>query len=279
MKVKSAQEMLHRCGTIQNSWRELAKWYQTPLGQTLLEVEKQQLDEILPSLFGYHLIQVGDIGSDSLLDASRISNCCVMDIEAGGDAHPANGPRFAGLPHALPLASESVDVVLLPHTLEFSPQPHAVLREVDRVLVPEGHLVMMMFNPWSLWQLQSLFLGWRQTPPWCGHFISTTRTRDWLALLGFNVKRCERYFYRPPSQAHKLMSRLDWLEKFGRAFWPIFGGSYILTARKRVETLTPIRPIWKTRKRVVAAGLVESMQPHSNNIIHLQRYRKLNGQG
>lgn len=244
-----------------------------------MESEKQQLEAILPTLFGYHLIQVGDIYGQNLLEASRVSHCCVMGTDSSSVSETHSGRYFVGLPHAMPLANESVDVVVLPHTLEFSQQPHAVLREVDRVLVPDGHVVMMVFNPWSLWMLQRLMIGWRHTPPWCGRFISSTRTRDWLALLGFDVTQCQRYFFRPPIQAPRVMTRLDWLEKLGEKIWPVMSGSYVLVAKKRVETLTPIRPNWKPRKRVVTAGLVESMEPHSGKIIQLSRYRKANGQG
>lgn len=278
MTRRSQTEDFHRCGNVNEIWQALSDWYQTPLGQQLQQVEKQQLDAILPTLFGYHLVQIGNAYSEYLLGASRVSHCCIMDVGSSPQGRRSEGVSFQGLPHALPLASESVDVVILPHTLEFSTQPHAVLREVDRVLMPEGHVVMMVFNPWSSWMLRNLVTGWRRNPPWCGRYISATRTRDWLALLGFDVSQCHRYFFRPPVQAEKFMAKLDWLEKLGRTIWPALGGSYALVAKKRLETLTPIRPKWRTRKRVVATGLVESMESHPDKIIPLHRYRKANEQ-
>lgn len=277
MEFKQTSNSFHRCGSVKKIWRELAAWYQTPLGQQLMKAEKQQLDAILPTLFGYHLIQVGQIYAENVLEASRVSHCCVMGTgpQDGFDT----GKYFDGLPHALPLASDSVDVVVLPHTLEFSQHPHAVLREVDRVLIPEGHVVMMVFNPWSLWMLRSLLVGWRHVPPWCGRFIGTTRTRDWLALLGFDVTQCQRYFFRPPVQHHGIMDRLSWFEKLGGRLWPVLGGAYVLVAKKRVETLTPIPTRWKPRKRVMATGLVESMETHPGKIIQLKTYRRTNGKG
>ncbi|MDH5445612.1 MAG: methyltransferase domain-containing protein, partial [Gammaproteobacteria bacterium] len=158
-------------------------------------------------------------------------------------------------------ASDSVDVVVLNHALEFSHNPHQVLREVERVLVPEGHLVIMMFNPWSLWAVNRLLLRWKNTAPWCGKFISATRSKDWLALLGFEVGQSRGYFFRPALQQMTIMERIGWLEKMGQRFWSIFGGGYMLVAKKKTETMTPIRPKWASRRRrVVAAGLVESME-------------------
>lgn len=278
MAKQKGKKSFHRCGKAESIWHGLSEWYQTPLGQAFMQAEKQQLDAILPTLFGYHLIQVGQVYDKNMLDASRISHCCIMDIGASPEGRCRPGVTLQGLPDALPLASESVDVVVLPHTLEFSQQPHAVLREVDRVLVPEGHVVMLVFNPWSLWMLQNLIAGWRRNPPWCGRFISSTRTKDWLALLGFDIHQCQRYFFRPPIQASKIMARLDWLERLGQTLWPVMGGSYVLVARKRLETLTPIRPKWQSRKRVVATGLVESMEPHAGKIVQLNRFRKTNEQ-
>lgn len=254
---------------------ELNDWYQTPLGQQLMQAEKAHLDLVLPTLFGYHLIQLGSFYDETMLEASRVSHCCVMDTVTSIPAQ--TNASFSGLPHALPLANDSVDVVVLPHTLEFTEHPHAVLREVERVLVPEGHIVMLLFNPWSLWMLRRLLWGWRKQIPWCGRFIGSPRSRDWLELLGFDVTYCERYFFRPPLQQHRLMNRLKWLEAVGQRLWPLLGGSYILVAKKRVETLTPIRPRWSARQRVVATGLIESMEQHRGKIANL--YRSANGEG
>lgn len=275
MTIKLVKNNTQHKKQAEQVWSSLHDWYQTPLGQQLMAEEKAQLEAVLPTLFGYHLIQLGRFYAESMLEASRVSHCCVMDTE-NSDTKDINF-SFSGQPHALPLASDSVDVVVLPHTLEFSEQPHAVLREVERVLVPEGHVVMMLFNPWSLWMLQRLFWGWRKQPPWCGRFIGSPRTRDWLELLGFDVTYCKRYFFRPPLQQRGIMKRLQWLEGLGRRLWPIFGGSYVLVAKKRVETLTPIRPRWNPRQHVVATGLIESMEQHRGKIANL--YRSANGEG
>jgi len=249
--------------------QKLHRWYQTGLGQCLLDEEKRQLAAILPTLFGYHLLQIGHFADASLLEPSKISHRVAMMLPEMDEHSAWTKPYLAGLPHSLPFASDSIDVVVLHHTLEFSPFPHEVLREVDRVLVPEGHVVMLMFNPWSMWFLQRLLLSWRKgvRVPWCGRFIGVTRSKDWLSLLGFDVMQTSGYFYRPALQQKALMDRLNWLESVGQRFWPVFGGCNIVIGKKRVETLTPIRPKWRRRgQRVVTSGLVESMDAYRRKV-------------
>lgn len=261
MANKTTQKPFHKCGTVEDIQRDLSNWYRSPLGQRLAQLEKAQLDNVLPTLFGYHLIQIGQYCDTALLQASKVSHCSVMHANNRAAVLSVADSDLSGQPHALPFASDSVDVVILNHVLEFSLSPHHVLREVERVLVPEGHVVMMMFNPWSLWSIHRLLLRWRKLPPWCGQFIGATRSKDWLALLGFDVTRSQGYFYRPALQQVGVMERLGWFESLGRRFWPIFGGGYMLVAKKKVETLTPLRPTWASRRRrVVAAGLAESME-------------------
>jgi len=232
--------------------RSLRLWYADRLGQWLLETERQELEDVLVNLFGYHLIQVGCLSDDDILDSSRILHRVVVDVDANGITDIFG---LYGRPDALPIESDSVDVVLLPHTLEFEYAPHQVLREVDRVLVPEGHVVILGFNPWSMWGLWWTLRLRRGGPPWCGRFRSTLRLKDWLALLGFDTVLLQSYFFRPPLHHAGIMRRLGFLERLGKRWWPIFGGAYLLVAKKRVATLTPIKPRWRPRRSLVGADL------------------------
>lgn len=231
--------------------QSLQAWYASFLGQQLASAERKVLDILLPDLFGYHLIQLGNHGNADLCAGSRVSNCVVIST---------NMQELAGLyadGERLPLASESVDVFVLPHTLEFHPNPHALLREVDRVLIPEGHIVILSFNPWSLWGVFRLLLAWRKQMPWRGHYFSRPRLRDWLSLLGFDYMCGRQVFFKPPLQHDKVMEKLEFMEKFGRRLWPVFAGVFVLVARKRTSTLTPIGPRWRRTNKIVNGGLVE----------------------
>jgi SAM-dependent methyltransferase len=157
---------------------------------------------------------------------------------------------------SLPIATDSVDAVFLPHTLEFSADAHQVLRETERVLIPEGRVVVIGFNALSLWGARRLAGGGRGRVPWCGKFLTPYRIGDWLSLLGFDIELQEMMMFRPPWR-RALLQQLSFLDSMGRRFWPVLGGVYAIRAVKRVSTLTPLRPSWKSRRPVLAGGAVE----------------------
>lgn len=247
-----------RCASLQQSREGMRAWCGQAVGHWYQAEEIAQLDEVLSTLFGYHLLQVGDFYSDNCLRGSKIPHRMLMDewLQQRDVAEQGGASPLFGSPESLPIATDSLDVVLLPHTLEFTDNPHQILREADRILVPEGHVVVLGFNPWSLWMLWRLVLGWRGRPPWCGRFIGQTRLRDWLQLLGFDIVGAQRYFFRPPLRHAGTMKRLAFLERLGKRWWPLLGAGYILVARKRVLPLTPIRPRWQPRRRLAAADLM-----------------------
>ena len=232
-------------------------WLQHSYGRLLDSAVRAELERVLPNLFGYHLLQLGAWDGENLLSGSRIQHCVVIDTCVDMDA--ARCGVVAAI-DALPIATDSVDVVLLPHALEFNDRPHDVLREVDRVLVPEGHVVIVVFNPLSLWGLARLWLGRRRRAPWNGRFFTATRIKDWLALLGFDVVLSRSIFFRPPLRHEPMLQRLQFMERLGARWWPMFGAVTVLIGRKRVATLTPIKPRWRPRRSLVAAGLAEPTQ-------------------
>ena len=230
----------------------LRAWYQELAGQTVAELERDMAREILPNLFGYHLVQIGE-SANALCDFSRISHRVMLGLE-----DPSSSAASAiARPDALPLASNSVDVVILPHTLEFAPNPHGILREAERILIGEGHILIMGFNPWSTFGLYRRALGWRGHAPWSGDFLGLTRVRDWLGLLGFEVERVLRDSYRPPLKSLRWHQRTEFLERFGGHFWPMFSNLYVILARKRVATARPIPASWKMRRRLTTSNAIE----------------------
>lgn len=254
----------YECGPPPAVRRLQRAWYRLRPGQWLLETECAHLAELLPDLFGYHVLQVGCLADADLLGSSRITHRVVL----AGDAESAGGAVVPGVyarPDALPIAADSVDVVVLAHTLEFEADPHGVLREAERVLIAEGHVVILGFNPWSLWGLWRLVLARRARPPWCGHFLSLLRIKDWLALLGFDMVSQRSYFFRPPLRHAGVMQRLRFMEALGARAWPTCGGAYLVVAKKRVATLTPIKPRWLAPRRLVAARMPEASASQSQH--------------
>ena len=151
----------------------------------------------------------------------------------------------------LPIANGAVDAVLLPHTLEFETDPFAVVREADRVLAGEGHMLVLGFRPFSLWGFRSRAIS-RGYPPGLRRMLGARRVADWLELLGYDVGLTRNYLFTPPwgsvtshpDQPSGLLRR-GWIKP-----WP--AGAYLIKARKRVYTRTPIRP--KTRERPQTIG-------------------------
>lgn len=245
--------------------QQLAEWYAGQPGQTLAATEQALIDSVLPNLFGYHLLQLGSVVPCDLLSASRIPHRMVM-VEGGALAWrrvPEVG-LFRGESEQLPVESSSIDVVLCPHILEFASSPHAVLREVERVLIPEGHLVIVSFNPWSLWGLARLLLGWKRQAPWCGRFYSRGRLQDWLALLGFETVVTRTAFFRLPLSYPGLLQRFEVIERSGSRWWPALGGVHMVVAKKRVATLTPIKPRWRPRRSLLQGKLPEATLRREN---------------
>jgi len=155
---------------------------------------------------------------------------------------------------SLAIASDSVDAVVLPHTLEYEPEPHEILREVGRILSAEGHLIVLGFRPLSSWGLRHLFAK-DGFPPGLERMIGEGRLRDWLKLLGFEIVDARRYLFTLPLGSSAPSSH-SFFERAGQHVWPLFAGGYLMKARKRVYTLTPVRPRWRLRPKVVG-GLIE----------------------
>lgn len=233
----------------------LQRWFESTPGSLIRERECRSLGAILPGLFGYHFVQIGQLFSDTLRESTRIGHRVLVQLEEEGLCQPH--ANLCCPSDALPFSSDSIDVVVLPHVLEYSTNPHKLLREIERVLIGEGHLVITGFNPWSLFGLWRLALAWRDDPPWSGHFFSYARIKDWFSLLDLEVVSIERSFYRPPISSGRMLERLSFLEKLGNYCWSLFGAVHIIVVRKRVVPLTPIRMNWHKRRRLIEAGLAE----------------------
>ncbi len=246
----------YRCTDTAAARRRLQHWYTTPLGQLVGEAERNLLEQVLPNLFGYYLVQLGAPQGEDLLSASRIAHRIILD-DIPPRPHKNENSYIMGQGEQMPMASDSLDVLILPHSLEYADRPHEILREAERVLIPEGHLVILGFNPFSLFGVRRLLTGWRDEAPWGGHFYSALRIRDWLALLGFDTVSLRNYFYRPPFQNQRLLRPLARMERFAERLWSPLGGGYILVAKKRVATLTPIKPRWRSSRRLLPVGAAE----------------------
>jgi SAM-dependent methyltransferase len=212
-------------------------WLESPSGRYVMAREQDYFDSAVADIFGYHALQLG-LHQVDLLRSSRIPLRVCVGPEAG-----------AGLRadfQDLPIESNSIDLMVMPHTLEFAGHPHQVLREVARVLRPEGHVVIAGFNPMSLWGLRR-GIGARRDFPWTGHFIHLARVKDWFALVGLEIVAGSMACYAPPCTEQKWLDRWGFMEKAGDRWWPIAGGVFFLQAIKRVRGIRLIMPKWSDR--------------------------------
>ncbi|MDO9277739.1 MAG: methyltransferase domain-containing protein [Polaromonas sp.] len=255
----------------------LTDWLKTPPGEYLMAWERERFDEAVADIFGYHALQLGLQELDALRNNRMPHQWLALDVMPSTTVNapdrilnlslePQQSSRcVALLTHsaALPFPANSLDLVVLPHTLELSHDPHATLREVERVLVPEGRVVISGLNSASLWGLRQqrghLFkrLGFGNLfLPEQGDFMGHWRLRDWLRLLSFEVESAQFGCYRPAIDNARWLKRFAWMDAAGARWWPIFGAAYFLVATKRVRGMRLLEPAWKERAARVPAPAV-----------------------
>jgi SAM-dependent methyltransferase len=264
---------------------QLPQWLRSPAGQYLLAWEQRHLDQAVADLFGFHALQLG-LPQLAALRANRMPHRWLAVESAGGDgpasvaaadAAATSAEATGGAPgeraaviaaptlrchfDALPFDAASLDLVVLPHALELARDPHLALREVERVLVPEGRAIIVGFNPASLWGARQKLGRLRRSLapdggelflPHAGEFIGYRRLRDWLRLLSFEVEAGRFGCYVPPVTSARWVSRFAWMERAGDHWWPVFGALYYIVAVKRVRGMRLVGLI-KNEARVKAA--------------------------
>jgi SAM-dependent methyltransferase len=248
----------------------LDRWLQSPAGAYVRGWEQSCLDELTADIFGFNAVQIGVPQIDALA-ANRMPNKWQAATRTSTDdelAMAAGGKQIAAaLDFAdLPFASQSLDLVVLPHVLEFAAEPHQVLREVERVLIPEGQLIICGFNPASLWGMRQGMGRMMRNDylPAAGEFISLPRLKDWLKLLNLGATRNHFGCYAPPFRTAQWLDRFDFMEGAGRRWWPYLGSVYIVHAIKRVKGMHIIGPAWnrKTSKAPQAVPATNRNERH-----------------
>lgn len=227
-------------------------WFQTSLGRQLLARERESIHRAIKEFYGYHLLEIPvshrmPVGHGSLVRHH------ITAISSWHKDMPDS--TLVTLPHELPFDSDCMDVVILHHTLDFAEEAHQLLREAARVLVSGGHLVIVGFNPYSLWGVRRM-MGSRQQAPWNGRFLSPVRLDDWLALLDFRVKERHFDFYQPPLKNPGWLHALNFLNRWGNRTRLPVGAYYTVVAQKRVAALIKMKPKWR---RIVNVGTMPAV--------------------
>ena len=234
----------------------LEGWLQTPAGVYLRAWEQTCLDNLTADIFGYNAVQIGMPQIDALA-ANRMPHKILADRKARPDPDLARPVELTLDYTELPFASQSIDLVVLPHVLEFSTDPHQVLREVERILIPEGQVIICGFNPASLWGARHVLrrVGGTYFLPRTEELISMPRMKDWLKLLNMGASQSHFGCYAPACRTEKWLQRYAFMDNAGPRWWPFFGGVYIVQAIKRVKGMHLIGPAW-TKKTASAPAVV-----------------------
>lgn len=245
----------------------MQEWFETPPGRYLLAWERAAFDGAVGDIFGYHAVQLGLPELDALA-ANRMPHKWLALSEGHVQTSPVKPDLITNFA-ALPFEENSVDLVVLPHSLELNLDPHNTLREVERVLVPEGKVVICCINPASLWGLRQrrahLYrrLGFGELYlPDAGDFIGYWRLRDWLRLLSFEVETSSFGCYRPAFASEKWLERFAWMDPVGGRSWPIFGAVYFIVAVKRVRRVKLIGKAWMASKPMATAPMPLANRSH-----------------
>jgi SAM-dependent methyltransferase len=246
---------------------DLSSWFDTPLGRALLEEQQEAISDSLQGVFGYHLLQLGISGKLDLTSTCLISHRFVI--------HPrtetaAKIGALADFNH-LPLSPESIDAVVLHHSLDYSQSPHQLLREVTRTIIPRGHIIIVGFNPYSLWGLcASIRRILSKLPRWRFQYLRLGRLMDWLKLLDMEPVSVYKGYFRPPLGHEKAIKHLHWLERWGKRLRLPWGGFYVVVARKDHVPLTPIKPNWKRYRPLRGLAVTRILGPASSARISLR---------
>lgn len=226
----------------ENANNSPSHWQAFPQGKWLAKQIERQNNKWWPRVFGYHLLKIGQLSSH--IDTSTCSIKHQVNLAEHGDNIGVITDT-----HHLPIAENSVDAVLMAHTLDYSDDPHQLLREAHRVLIPDGYLIITGFNPLSLCGLMRFWPGLSHKLPWSARFFAPARVKDWLALLGCEVVADERFIQR------SFLSSKPWfkgrkLATFSHRYLEHYGAVYMIVARKRELPLTPIKPTWKVKPKL-----------------------------
>lgn len=230
-------------------------WFQSPLGRALLSSQRAQIEVLTKRIFGYHQLEIGvnhrvPIGGCTSLGHKMLATPLMSE-------HMPESTMICQ-PDEIPLIHDIVDLAILHHTLDFTTSPHQTLREVSRVVKGGGHIIIVGFNPVSLWGIRRL-LSKRKQAPWNGRFISGKRVEDWLGLLDFKVEHQSYHFFAPPIQNPSILNKFGLVQFPGLKKVPV-GAYYTVLARKQVGCMIPLKDRWRKAK-VVGMPVANRIKP------------------
>lgn len=255
--------------------QEIEQWFSSAIGQRILAQEQACLDRLLPEMFGYHLMQLSVLRQKNLFLQSSTSHQFIVDAQSSdtlinaslGDqsanlaiAHHSKDavfdPRFSSRQATrttalisefenLPIASDSIDVALLHHALDYSANPHQLLREAARVVIPNGHIIVIGFNPFSLMGMaHPMACLLSASSAYRHHYLRIGRLQDWCKVLELDCIYSERGYYGLPLSRYYSSS----IDRIGKKVLPLQGSFYMLVIRKNITPMNLMKKPWQRKK-------------------------------
>lgn len=245
----------------------VGQWFQSTLGKNILSLEQQKLDALMPEIFGYHLMQLSVLPNIDLSRQSPVTHHFSLSVDHSDSdlSHKESNsekdnevtvknnfpiqPSAVSQFESLPIDEESIDAAILHHVLDYSVDPHRLLREVSRTIIANGYIVVVGFNPSSPFMLKKQVGRYiKKSDHWRYHDLRKDRVIDWLRVLGFKPMLVQYGYHNLPF--NKPYS--EKLDKIIAQLLPFLGAFYIIVARKHVVPMTLIRKPWKRRRALPA---------------------------
>ncbi len=233
---------------------ELTAWFKNGLGRSLQMDADLGLINILPRNYYSTALDLGPgtFQHFDKLDIQQLIRVNPLHIDTWSST-------VIGEWCDLPFGRNTVDLIVLEHTLDFSHNPRSVLRESIQVLNNEGWIAILGFNPMGIWGISQILLKKSGKAPWSGNFIRISQLQDWLKLSGTTVVEVKYFFYRPPTNSPALLHRLEIIEKLGTRWWPALSGGYIILAQKKQLTGTHVLNARRPQKQSVASEVMNTI--------------------
>ncbi len=223
--------------------------YQSPRGKLLQALEIKYLKKSITVGCKQTVLQIGALNfEDEFIDCSLYQRFIILDNFAAG-TNFAN--KIQAKAFSLPVQSEVIDLIILPHLLEFDAHRFKTMREIERILKPEGILIILNFNPWSVWLRSQYLWDKRLAESWHGHFMTRSRILDWLKLLNFELKTTTEF---------EIDSFKTTIGNFNLNKNTILATAYAIKAVKRRYTLIPLTPVKESPATLNVATSLKSIQ-------------------
>lgn len=245
--------------------QNLINWLNSPLGKNFIKLEKLAIEDYFSDIYSFDTLAIAEQGFITCIDKLKYTNCFVVNNTNKINSSDNNINPINSLEYKLPLPEHSMDLVYLAHSLEFSNNPHDMLREVYRVLKPEGYLIISSFNPISLWGGLSLLFKYSSAAPWSGKFISKIKLNDWLNLLGFNIIKQKNYCYNLPINTAKYIDYTKFVDWIAYKLQIPCSNSFLTIATKKNIPITPIKLKFDDKQNIKERAFSGIPSPELNN--------------